>query len=136
MTAGGLLALLGTVPGTAQAQAKLEGAYTISVARIPIGSVTTSAEFGDGKYVMSMSGRAGGALRILAGGEGTLTARGALRDGRPQPTNFVARTTTDDDTLDVKLTFNDGNVTGPQSQSPIRRGSRSPRPIGGACSIR
>ena len=49
-------------------------------------------------------------MRILASGDGTLSARGELRDGRPTPAEFIARTTTDDDTVDVKLTFENGNV--------------------------
>ena len=54
-----MLALLcAAAPGIAQAQVKLEASYAISVARIPIGNVTASAEFGDVQYTMSMSGRA------------------------------------------------------------------------------
>jgi hypothetical protein len=113
MTAAGpLLALMLTaVPGSALAQARLEASYTISLARITIGSAKTSAEFGDGRYTVTTSGRASGLMRIFASGEGALTTRGTLDNGRLAPTEFVARTTTDDDTLDVKLVIADGNVT-------------------------
>ncbi|MEA2905482.1 MAG: hypothetical protein QOI12_2869 [Alphaproteobacteria bacterium] len=94
----------------AEAQAKLEASYTISVARIPIGNVTASVEIGDGEYAVSMTGRASGVMRVLTSGEGTLTARGAVKDGRPVPESYVSTTTSDDDTLAVKMTFEDGSV--------------------------
>ena len=109
-TAAGFALIVAALPDLAQAQGKLEAAYTISLARIPIGAVTTTAEIADGRYSMTTSGRASGVMRILASGDGTLAASGELRDGRPMPTEFTARTTTDDDTLDVKLTFEGGNV--------------------------
>lgn len=113
-----LALMLAAVPGSALAQAKLEADYTISLARIGIGSVATRAEFGDGRYSVTMSGRARGLLRIFASGEGSLTARGTLDNGRPVPAEFVARTTTDDDTLDVKLVIADGNVTALSASEP------------------
>jgi hypothetical protein len=103
--------LLAATSQFAHAQSSLEANYAISVARIPIGTVTASAEIGDARYVMSMRGRARGVLRILASGEGTLSANGTVVEGRPLPAEFVAKTTTDDDTLDVKLAFEGGNAT-------------------------
>ena len=48
LTLAVVFALLYTAaPETAEAQVKLEASYTISLARIPIGSATTSADFGD-----------------------------------------------------------------------------------------
>jgi len=115
--AGALLALLCT-GAAAGAQAKLEASYTISIARFTIGSVSASAEFGDAQYTVTMSGRASGMLRILASGDGSLTAKGGLVDGRPVPMEFIARTTTDDDTLDVRLTMDGGNVTALSASTP------------------
>jgi len=117
--AGATLALLLAGPDIARAQGKFEASYGISVARIPIGSATATAEFGDSQYVITMSGRASGMMRVLASGDGTLRTRGALTDGRPSPTEFTARTTTDDDTLDVKLTIDGGNVTALSASEPV-----------------
>jgi hypothetical protein len=102
--------LFAALPRPAQAQGRLEASYTISVARIPIGKVTAQADIGDARYDMSISGRASGLMRVVASGEGSLSANGAVADGRPTPAEFVARTTTDDVALDVKLTIEDGNV--------------------------
>jgi hypothetical protein len=114
----GLTLLAAASPDLAQAQGKLEAAYTISFARIPIGAVTTTADIADGRYTITTSGRASGLMRILTSGDGTLTTSGELRDGRPAPSEFTARTTTDDDTLDVKLVFDGGNVTSLTASAP------------------
>ncbi len=116
--AGATFALLLAAPDFARAQGKFEAGYGISVARIPIGSATATAEFGDAHYVITMSGRASGMLRVLASGDGSLHTRGTLTDGRPAPTEFTARTTTDDDTLDVKLVIDGGNVTAQTTTGP------------------
>ena len=117
-TAAGFALMISAIPNLAEAQGKLEAAYTISLARFPIGSVTTSSEFGDGRYNIKTSGRASGVMRILASGEGTLSANGEIRDGRPAPIEFIARTTTDDVTADAKLTFENGNVVTMTASAP------------------
>lgn len=116
--AGALCALLLATPGIAQAQGKFEADYAISIARITIGSATATADFSDGQYGVSMSGRASGMMRVLASGDGTLSARGVLNAGRPAPREFVARTTTDDDTLDVKLVIDGDNVVALSASEP------------------
>ena len=116
--AGAALAVLLAAPDFARAQGKFEASYGISVARIPIGSAITTAEFGDAHYLITMSGRASGMMRVLASGDGSLRTRGTLVDGRPAPTEFTARTTTDDDTLDVKLVIDGGNVTELSASAP------------------
>ena len=75
--AGSLCALLLATPGIARAQGKFEANYAISIARIPIGSVTASADFSDAQYGISMSGRASGVMRVLASGDGTLSTPAA-----------------------------------------------------------
>ena len=109
--AGATLALLLAAPDIARAQGKFEASYGISVARIPIGGASAAAEFSDAHYLVTMSGRASGMMRVFTSGDGSLRTRGTLTAGRPAPTEFTARTTTDDDTLDVKLVIDGGNVT-------------------------
>src|SRR5262245_10685064 len=87
--------------GSAWAQTRLEAGYTISVARIPIGSADATIEAAGGEYTISMTGRASGVMRVLASGEGTMSTRGNLTDGRPVPQSYTSTTTSEDDTLDV-----------------------------------
>ena len=93
--------LLPAAPDFARAQGKFEASYGISVARIPIGSATAAAEFGDAHYLITMSGRASGMMRVLASGDGSAARATVLSPTDcPAPTEFTARTTTDDDTLE------------------------------------
>jgi Protein of unknown function (DUF3108) len=104
--------------GPARAQSVIEATYTIAVARIPVGAASMTARIGPGDYVISMSGRTGGLLRVLARGEGVMTATGAVIDGRLSPSRYTSRTTADDDTLDVTMTFQDGNVKELEASPP------------------
>ena len=124
-TAGPVLALLATA-GDASAQGKLDATYTISAARIPIGSITASAEIGDDSYTISMGGRASGVMRILASGEGTFSTRGTRKDGRLIPTDFVSKATSEDDTMDVKMVFADGSVKELSASAPPPSNDRVP----------
>jgi hypothetical protein len=58
----------------------------------------------------SMSGRGSGIMRILASGDGNLRVEGQIRDGRPVPVRYVSTTKADDDMLDVKIAFENGNA--------------------------
>lgn len=126
-TAGAFLALaLAAVPRDSLAQGRLDASYTISLARIGIGNAKATAEFGDDRYAVAASGRARGLMRIFASGEGTLSARGSIDGSRAVPMEFIARTTTDDDTLDVKLAMADGNVTELSASQPKSEPDRVP----------
>ena len=102
----------------ARAQSVIEASYTIAVARIPVGAASMTARIGPGEYVISMSGRTGGLLRVLARGEGVMTATGAVVDGRLAPSRYTSRTTADDETLDVTMAFQDGNVKELEASPP------------------
>ena len=110
LAAGLAFAPVVAAAGAALAQGKLEASYTISVARIPVGNITFSAGIGAADYTISMTGRASGVLRVLASGEATSFTVGTIRDGRLTPSRYTSRATADDDTLDVTMTFEDGNV--------------------------
>jgi hypothetical protein len=126
LAAAGAAIALAASGEPARAQARFDASYTASVARIAIGSVTVTGEFADAQYTMSMNGRAKGVLRVLASGEGVLTARGVIRDGRPVPASYESKTTSDDDTLDVKMIFNGGNVTELSASPPPPSEDRVP----------
>jgi hypothetical protein len=112
------LTVAGLPAASAHADGRLEAVYGISVARIPIGSATASVEVAAGEYTASMTGRASGVMRVLASGEGTLQTRGTIRDGRAVPVRYVSTTTSEDDTLDVKMTFEDGVVKELSASTP------------------
>jgi hypothetical protein len=98
-------------PGVAQADGRLEARYRMSVAGIAIGRSEISAVVGSASYAASASGRASGVLRVLVTGEGLVSVRGAIVDGRPVPASFTSRTTGEDGTAAVTMTLAGGDVT-------------------------
>ena len=109
-SAAALALMVAAAPGNAQAQAKLDASYTITVAHIPVGNVAASVDIGDGEYTMTMNGRASGLMRVLTSGEGIFTTHGRAQDGRPVPESYSSKSTSDDDTLDVKMVLDGGTV--------------------------
>ncbi len=119
-----LALLLAGAAEPARAQGKLDASYAITAARLPVGSATATIELGNGEYAISMNGRAGGVMRMLSSGEGTLSARGVIIDGHPVPTTFAAATKSDDDAMDVKMTLADGVVTELTAAAPPKSDDR------------
>src|SRR5262245_4509879 len=110
LRATGMMLALALTAGQAHAQAAFEAAYTIAVARIPIGSAAMTGSIGTDEYVISMSGRTSGLARVVASGEGSMTATGAVNANKLLPLRYTSKSTADDDTLAVAMTFKDGNV--------------------------
>jgi hypothetical protein len=95
----------------ARAQGKLEATYVITFARISVGDVTMTADLKENDYAVAMTGRAGGMMRMLANGEASLTARGNVKDGRPEARNFASKIMSEDESQDVTMAIEEGNVT-------------------------
>jgi hypothetical protein len=121
-----LVLILAVPPSTALAQSKLTAQYTISVAGIPIGRGDLAAEIAVDRYLASGGGRASGFLRILVSGEGSVTARGRLVDGRPVPANFSAIINDDDERSTVTIGFDNGVVTEFAANSSAPKEDRIP----------
>ena len=105
-----LVLLAAGAAGTAQADGRLEARYRMSVAGITVGQSEISAVVGSTDYASSARGRASGVLRVLVTGEGSVSARGAIVDGRLVPASFASRTVGDDETATVTMTLADGDV--------------------------
>src|SRR5262245_54072100 len=107
------------------AQGTLDASYTISFARIPVGEITATAVFGQSEYVISARARAGGVMKVLSvDGDGSLTTRGIIKNGHPEPTNFTSKIVSYNETSDVTMVLDEGNVrelaaTPPPSQDRV-----------------
>ncbi len=97
-------------PQAARAEGKLEARYTISFAGIPIGKGQWSAEIGNDAYVMSAGGGASGLITALLDGEGTITARGAMRNGQLAPASFTSSIARDGEKNELQMTLDGGRV--------------------------
>lgn len=124
--AGVAAALVIACAGNAHAQVKLAAQYTISVARIPIGEINWSLDLAADQYTETASGHASGVLRVLASGEGTMEAHGVVKDGVLAPTEFAARTKSEDDKADIKMTFDGGTVKDLNASTPPASQDRVP----------
>jgi hypothetical protein len=115
---------LALTAGQAGAQGGFEAAYTIGAARIPIGSAAMTGSIGVDEYVISMSGAASGLARVIAGGEGSMTATGAVSADKLSPLRYTSKSKAGDDTLAVTMTFKDGNVHELEASEPPPGGDR------------
>lgn len=110
----------------ALAAGKLDAQYTISFAGISVGKATWTVDIGPESYEAVASGGASGMVRAIASGEGTLTSRGAVKDGRPVPATFVSSITRDDDKSALRVTFEDGKAIDIVGSDPNHNRTRVP----------
>jgi hypothetical protein len=112
LAAGSALALITATAGDrAHGEGNLDASYTISFARIPVGEVTATAVFGPSEYAISARARAGGVMKVLlVDGEASFTTRGTIKNGHPEPTNFMSKIVSNSETSDVTMVLDEGSV--------------------------
>ncbi len=120
------LALAAPAGQTAQADSRLAAHYRLSVARIAVGTTEIEAVIGSSAYAATASGRASGVLRILVSGEGFVSARGAVIDGALVPARFTSHTRDEDETAEVVMTLDGGNVTELTAETSAANDARVP----------
>ena len=118
--------VLATAGECAQADSRLVAHYRISVAHIAVGTSAIEAVVGGNTYTAAASGRASGVMRIVVSGEGFVSVRGAVVDGRLVPERFRSRTSDEDEKAEVVMTLDDGNVTGLSAESTASDDKRVP----------
>lgn len=127
MSIGMIAVALATVaPACASAQTKLVSRYTISVAGLAIGHGDLVADIAADRYAAMGSGRAAGFLRILVSGEGRVTARGRMVDGRPDPSGFAAVLDDENERTTVRMGLDAGTVTELSAESTATADDRVP----------
>jgi hypothetical protein len=94
----------------ARADSRLAAHYGVWVAGLSVGKTDIDLVIGAVEYTNAANGRASGLLRALVTGEGTLSTRGAVIDGRLLPASFSAKTVGDDETSSVTMTIENGDV--------------------------
>ena len=104
------VAIAGLGAQAARADSRLDAHYTISVAGIAIGKSDVNVVVGGAEYTSSANGRASGMLRVVVSGEGSVSTRGTVVDGRLVPASFSSNTTRDDEKAAVKMTLDRGDV--------------------------
>ncbi len=105
------------------AASRLEAAYTITFARISVGAATLNAELKENEYSITVTGRAGGVMRILLNGSASLSTHGVVRDGRLVPTSFTSKIESEAQIQNVRMVLDDGSVKELELTPPIGAGA-------------
>jgi hypothetical protein len=101
----------------AQAQ-QLDAHYVISMTGIRVGQSAWTVSIEDDRYAASASGGSVDILNVLLRGEGIARVSGSIKDGRLVPATFSSSLTEDGDKVDLKMTFDEGNVTAVEDNAP------------------
>src|SRR5262245_9911223 len=109
-TAAALVAVALAVPTPSRADGRLEARYAVTMAGITIGQASWSLYISDDQYVSAATGKASGMMSVLVSGEGTVSARGAIRGGQLAPERFTASMKHDDDKSDTRMVLDNGAV--------------------------
>jgi hypothetical protein len=110
----------------ARAETRLDVHYAIKVARLTVGRSEMLVTLGDAAYTSAVSGQASGMLRMLASGEGALRTSGTIVAGILTPASFVLTTSSADEKASVKVTMENGDVTGLTAETSTPNDERVP----------
>jgi hypothetical protein len=107
--AGVVVGALATT-GSAQAQAKLDARYVVTLAGLPIGRGAWIIDISNDEYTAVANGKTTGLLSVLSNGEGTTAARGHVVRGNLVPSVYISTITSDRNSEEMRVTLAGGNV--------------------------
>jgi hypothetical protein len=118
-------AIAATAPAGAQAQGKLDAAFRVTLAGIPIGKGTWTIEMTDTHYTAAASGATTGLMKVFTGGHGVSTATGTLAAGQPLSSIYASTIFSRKKSDAIRLTIDKGAVKElkldpPQEADPAR----------------
>ncbi len=96
--------------GLAHAQGRLDAAYAVTLAGLPIGKGAWSIDIQDDQFSATASGATSGVLRIFASGQGNSAVRGTVSAGQPIPSSYASSIVADKRADDVRILFSGGVV--------------------------
>lgn len=123
-----ILAIALTAAGAqpAVAQVQFDARYTLSMAGLSIGKLTWKTQLGAADYTTQANGRVSGFISLLVSGEGNVTVKGQVRDGRPQPTSFVSAVVREDEKVNVQFALEGARVRDLKVEEPPLEADRVP----------
>ena len=107
---GALAAAWLAVPEAALAQGKLDARYEATLAGIPVGRGAWTIEILDDQFAAAASGGTAGLLKAFSGGSGTSQSQGRILNGALVPTGYLATTTTQKKSEQIRMTEVSGYV--------------------------
>jgi hypothetical protein len=106
---GGLLVAL-ALPGAAQAQARLDARYVVTLAGITLGEGSWLVDVTDDKFSAEAKGSTSGLARFFSSGQGTTASRGAIKNGQLVPANYAIYVKWGKRFEDLRMKISDGAV--------------------------
>jgi hypothetical protein len=107
-----VVACLGVFAGTAalagETPVRFSAHYVLSMTRVTVGEITWSTNFTESTYLAAAAGKASGMLSVLVKGEGSLTTRGAVADGKLVPAVARFDVSDEDGVYETEMSFEDG----------------------------
>ena len=126
---GGLLMGF-ALPGAAQAQARLDARYVVTLAGITLGEGSWLVDVADDKFSAEAKGSTSGLARFFSSGQGTTASRGAIKNGQLIPANYAIYVKWGKRFEDLRMKISDGAVKELTIASAHDRASR-PHPCDG-----
>jgi hypothetical protein len=96
--------------GFAHAQGKLDAAYVVTLAGIPIGKGSWSIDVQDDQFTATANGATSGLLRVFASGQGSSVAHGGVSAGQPIASTYASTIVADNRSDQVRILFSGGAV--------------------------
>ena len=115
-----------TASGAAQADARLNAHFKISMTGVSIGQLSWIVDLNAGSYTTSANGKASGALSMLVNGEGRVATRGTYDGDRLRPTFFSSNVIEDGEAAGLQMTFESGGVKTLRMDAPPKKDDRIP----------
>ena len=112
--------------GAAQAEARLNAHFTISMTGVSIGQLSWAVDLNASSYTTSANGKASGALSMLVNGEGLVATRGIIESDRLRPTFFSSNVIEDGEATGLQMTFENGGVKTLRTDTPPQTRDRIP----------
>jgi hypothetical protein len=120
------LATAASVACPAHAQAQFDARYTLSMSGIVIGKLTWRTQLGPADYTTAANGGISGFLSLFVSGEGNVTVKGQMKNGRPQPLSFVSAVVREDEKVNVQIAFDGARVRDLKVDEPPPESDRVP----------
>ena len=95
---------------SAHAQGRLDAAYVVTLAGVPIGKGSWSIDVQDDQFTATASGATSGLLRVLASGQGNSAAHGLISGGQPIASTYASSIIADNRSDQVRILFSGGAV--------------------------
>ena len=101
----------GTQTAVKGAELRLDAAYAVTLAGLPIGEISGRLEIDERRFKLTAEGATSGAFRLFLNGHGEMATSGIRSHGEALPSKYTLTTTIRSQIETVRLTFSNRNVT-------------------------